>query len=286
MEILNIFNNREKSIILWTTVILILILFNSAIRKSIWGVLKSFFVIKLQIPLIFMVIYVTSIVLFLSKINLWEMYMLKDTLVYGVGIGLALFFDFNKAIEGKKYFISKIKDVFRISVIIDFIINFYVFSFWQELIFFPIITFLYLLLVVSKTKKEFAIVTNLLTKLFGFIGLSLIVFAIYKIVTDYGSLFTINNLFIFLIPPVLTLLYLPVIYVIALVGRYEWLFKSIETLTRNHKRLSKYTKWRLFRKCLFNIDKLNKFYPTVARNLYQARSKKDIDKIFNNNVAI
>lgn len=161
--------------------------------------------------------------------------MLKDTCVWGLFSALSLFFNIYKA-RDFSFFKNVLKDSAKLIVIVEFIINLYIFPFAIELILLPLIIALTMMQTYSeiegKRNKEHKKTTSCLNKLMSIIGIVVIVYSSIMAI-KYGNLFSADNLKIFFLPIVLTILSIPYFYILALCLEYESVFIAIKHTRRN-----------------------------------------------------
>jgi hypothetical protein len=228
--------------------------FGADIRKSMVGVLKALFGRKIFSIILLMLLYVAGIIFILRQIHFWSTYLFNDTIFWFFSFAIVTFFTINKA-EDNSYFKSLLCDCFKGTLFIEFLVNFYTFSLTIELIMFPIIIFIGLIQTFSKSDKKYEPVTKVFTNILALIGTTYFLYALYKTVADYSSLFTKQNLFSLLLPIILTLALLPFLYGLALYMKYETLFIRVQFMTNDKDKNAK-LKQAIFSTAKFNLSKL------------------------------
>lgn len=256
-HLLNIFNNREIALFIWFFLFLIWVLSKKEIRKSLVGVLKAFLKWKILTSVFSMILYVSLLIALSYKIRFWDTSMLKDTLYWFFGVAFIMLMNSNKTNEEDHYFKKVLLDNLKLVVVLEFIINLYVFNLVVEVIFIPILIFIVIVNAFAETKKEYLPVSKLMSNILTFIGICFVVFSFKNIVTDFKSFAKIDNLRSFLLPPVLTFTYSPFIYLMALYIKYENIYLRMD-LFNEKKKILKYAKRKIFVLCHFNLKKLNK----------------------------
>lgn len=96
---INTLNTRELAMLIWLLILLVWMVLNKKIRKSLYDVVKAFCNIKLITPIILFLIYTICVVVVLFKVNLWGTFLLKDTIVWFISSGVLTVF---KSIDGSK----------------------------------------------------------------------------------------------------------------------------------------------------------------------------------------
>lgn len=116
MEIaIDFFNNREKAFIIWLTIFLTWFFSKKENRKNIFLTLKtlckSLFTGKVGIALYMMLIYIILMIICLYKINFWDYFLLKDTLLWFICSAFVLFVNVTKAYSERGYFKKKLRTI-------------------------------------------------------------------------------------------------------------------------------------------------------------------------------
>jgi len=276
---MNLFNNREIATAIWLLVIFVIMLFKRDIRKSLSDVIKAFFKIKILSSIFLMIAYITGIVFVLYQINFWNTSLLKDTVVWVCFTGILLSFNLATSDTDQNLFRKIIINNIKIIIIIEFIVNTYTFSLVGELILIPVVTFIVILEVVAKTDEKYSSVAKLMHGLQIIIGIVILIFAISNVVSDYknfGSLDTLRN---FLLAPLLTISFLPFIYLMILFATYELLFTRLNSGYEKNKKLKRYAKRKSIQHCLLSLKNVKKALNMNTYNLTYIRNKEDVDKM-------
>jgi len=253
------FNNREISLAIWLLILLIVFLSKKEIRASSLNVIKVFFGKKIFTIYLLMTVYVLLLVYFLYEIKFWNSALLKETIFWYFGVAFISLVNASKVNQDEEYFKKIFKDNLKLIVILEFITTLYSFSLIVELFLVPLLLFIAMLSAFTEVyKKKYYQVKKVIDTIFSLIGVLILVFAIYKIVTDIYSLVNIINLTSFLLPPILTFLFIPFIYLFALLMSYEVFFVRLKFFIKD-KRTLRYTKWKIFTSFHFRLRQLNKF---------------------------
>lgn len=245
-DFLKLLSNREISILIWAFLTLtILILSSKGSFGNLLSVVKALFSKKFIPFYATFGIYFFIIISILSKFSIWEFSLYKDFIYWFLTTGIVLFFNSNN-LKGYKDFTKVILTAISLTIILEFIIGFYNFSLVWELILIPIVTFISLLSLVAEMKKDdrnTKIVANILKNILSFIGLGIFIYCIYQLTINYKDFFTLSNLKSFLLPPLFTLLFLPLVYFTVLYIKYERAFGNLRRykfLTNNRKKKIKF----------------------------------------------
>lgn len=271
---MDILNNREISIVIWFSIFLTVILFNKGIRSTLKNILDTIFCKQILIPVAVMASYVLIIIYLLSQIDLWRADQIKNSIVWFFSVALVSMFGINNIKDNPHYFKNTLKNNLKIIVIIQFIISVYTFSLLSELIFVPFIVFLSLMIAVSSFSEEHKTVEVILNKLLEYIGVGIIVFTIYKIFSDFSTIYQEKTVYDFIVPTLLSILFLPFLFLLSVFMNYENAFVRLSTFL-DDKKLLKYAKYKSFRAFLLNTSALQRWAKLVARNKLQNRKEVD-----------
>jgi hypothetical protein len=271
---MDIFNNRELSILIWSSILLAWGLTKPAIRNSLFGVIKCFFVWRIITVVIFMVSYISLLVYLLYVVGVWDTNQLKSTIIWSVSVALLSLFRIHKTKEDKDFFRNSVKDIFRLTIFLEFIADFFSFNLIFELIFIPLTVFLGGVLAYSQTDNKFESAEKLLNNVFSLLGFFLIAYAGYRISSDISAFTSLNTLSDFYTPPLLSLGFLPFLFIMLIYHNYETAFIRIKHLIKEES-LHQYAKIKAGIKFNVNFKLLKRWLNSLV--YLQIESKDDID---------
>lgn len=289
VELLRLLSNREMSIIIWALIFILVLVIKSIISQARpWTIINLLFA-KIFIPFYIIIgLYFYIIISLLQELSIWECSLYKDFVYWLLTTAMVLFFRANN-LETYKDFINIILTAISTTIILEFIINFYNFSLIGELIFIPLVTIIaFLTLMTEKKKDEGNIrqVAEFMRNLLSVIGFGVFLFVVFKLIFAYNDLFTLSNLKSFLLPPIFTLLFLPVIYFTVLFMKYEVIFMNLNRykfLSKTRKRKIKYSIIRYANINLKNIETSNKI---ILYNKRELQNETDIKSYLRKNVKL
>lgn len=265
----DLFNNREIAVGLWLTALIVFAASKKVVRSSFADVLRAFLNPKIIIPLVLSFIPSVLVVWLLAHLNLWDLSVLKETIYWVVGTGIIMFGKFNNVKDLKSLYKQTAKETLALVVILEFIIWLYVFPLWAELLFVPFVTFIVLLATVAKYMKTDGIelTRKVLNGTQVFIGLLVLLFAFIAFVKSPATLFTLQNLELFLLPIVLSLTYVPSVYFIALYSKYELVFNRINYPMKLNRKSKRAIKLAAIRRCGLSVYVTGEMIRHLAINL-------------------
>jgi hypothetical protein len=241
-------NNREIATLFWLTLLVVGAFAWPATRSSAFGVIKAFFRRPLLIVFAAAALYVAACVALLQTFHLWEWANLKTTMVWAASFAFLSMFDLNRIDEDHTYFRKTLRDTLSVTAALLFIAQFYAFRLAIELLLLPAITFIALLHAIPEAKPEHAAVNSLLGNLLATTGLTFFAYSAYQTVRHWSEFATVHTAREFGVPILLSILFLPFLYVMSVYSVYERVFIGLTWAIEND-RLRRYAK----RKALLNF---------------------------------
>jgi hypothetical protein len=271
-----VFNNREIATIVWGIVILPFLLRPVRVRKSLAGLLKMMFAGKLLFPVLLLAAYIGGIVYLLSRLELWTVTLLKDTLFWFFSAGLLTIYKYVSAKDGNVPIKELLFDNLKLIVVLEFLTNTYTFALWAEVILVPVVMVVAMMNAYAEATKENRDVAKLLGGIMAGIGILMVGHTLYSAVQDYRALGTFETLRSFLLPILLSAAIIPTAYLMAVFASYESLFVGFKLGKDRSKRFVNYCKWRVLWHCGFSIKRISRLKPF---NLMHLESKEDLNSM-------
>ena len=267
------FNNRELAVSIWIFFTIIWCVSYSKIRKSFFQLIKAFFAWKLTLSYILMFTYIASVIWVLKVMAIWKIDHIPLTVLWCVCVAFVMLFNFQKA-NDQKNFKNSVKDNIKGLVYLEFFVNLYVFNFWIEFMIVPIFGIIGGMKAIAERNKEYEIVDKLLNFIFVAAGLFLLFYASYKVVTHFENFVTIQNLESFYMPILLSILFIPFVYIAALIAAYETLFIRLQFFVPD-KAVLRYAKLKTILSIQFNLSKLNRWSDYINKN-WRFKNRKEV----------
>lgn len=264
-----IFSNREISILFWVLILLFFSCTKRDIRGSLVNLISAFFNRHIVTLFLLMAGYVYLVVDTLFSLGLWEFGQLKNTIMWFVLVASVELLKANRI--KNEYFKNSIKGHFKLLVILEFIVAFQSFSLISELIIVPVLTLVALLLAVSETKDEYKPAKKVFSFLQSIFGLAMVSFGIYFIVKNFSGFSTLDTIFDFVTPLILSVFLLPFIYVVSVYMRYEVAVSRVNTYTED-KFLRPYAKIQGLFKFKADNKKLRRWLNFSCASDFKSRS--------------
>ena len=276
---IGIFNNREIAIAFWTMIFFVWALSKRKIRRSILNLTKSFLSIKIIIPLILLLLYSSLVVLLLRNIHIWKLSNLKETIYWFIFSGAITAFRTIINDEAERPFRKIIRELVTVIIVIEFIVNTYIFSLPIELFFIPMVSILTVIYTYSSLNTEYKKVEHYFGTLLAIIGIIMIVHALAQIFLDFNNFKSFDTLIDFILPVILTISIIPATYLLMLYASYESFFTYIDFVLGDSMKMKRYAKKLLIFHCNFRISKMRNVLKCRVTRLYDTVTKEDIRKI-------
>jgi hypothetical protein len=262
----------------WLIFVITVVFINKKTRNSAFDVIKAACKKQLITPFLIMIVYAFLLTSLFSMTKFWEWKYLKDIFIWVLFVGIPVCFGaVNKGLK-KNYFKSMVIDNLKFIVLIEFLFSTFTFNIYVELIMIPCITFVYLLEVVASTDEKLRTTGKIFSGFLAIIGFTVLGFTLNIAINDYKSLGVIETLVVFFIPFVLSILYVPVAYFVALYAKYEIIFIRVmlnkkwtnEQIRKKKCEIYKACSWSYKKLLLFEKEYVNRIYAGISDNEYCA----------------
>ncbi|MCA0237569.1 MAG: hypothetical protein LCH81_14425 [Bacteroidetes bacterium] len=273
------FSNRDIALVFWILIITILLPLNKDIRKSIGEVIKILLSKPLLISFLIFLDYVIFLIWILQKVGFWEPSLLKTTVFWFFGFAVVLLFRLPKAVN-IAYFKDIVKDSIKLTLILEFLADTYTFNLWIEIVGMFFLVFLAMLQAYASIDQKNERIEKLIKSFFSLFGIFIFARIVYMASTQFSDLWTVSNAKDFLLPIILSLMFIPFIYIMALYSQYEGLFLRLKYLAKEED-FQKKAKWKILQVANINLDKISNISGRIAKLLLvdESRSLDDIRKI-------
>ena len=278
---MDIFSTRELATAFWIGVILIAvgvtIVTNKKIRQGFIGVLKCFFNRKLRKLWEIYFLYIGIITLMFSRLPIWKNTCLKDIILWTLFSGLTICMNAVAGEADEKYISKVLKDNIRFTVVTEFLLSTFTFSFWVELIIIPITTVIVLFDTVAEHKSDAIAVHKLLQDVMAFAGLCVILQTVRVGILEYRELNVINTLVSFFIPIVYLLLVTPLEYAFELYSKYEMLFIQMHFKEPSDKMVRRKRHLKVIKVCGLSVKRIMLFQKQCIPRMYISMPDVEFD---------
>ncbi|ABC62847.1 hypothetical protein [Erythrobacter litoralis] len=275
-ELLKQLSNREIATLIWIGLFLIWMLATPKVRQSLGAVIKAFCQPVILRVVAVAALYIMGTIWLLYWRDIWTTDFIYMTLTWAITFGLVTMFEAHKMASDKRFMGKIIRDVFNVTAVLIFFIELHSFSLVVELIALPVVTLLTLMHELAKMKEEHAAVEKLLGAILAIVGLSYLSLSLWQTWAGYGEINGLDTLRAFIIPILLSLLFLPFLFGLGVYMAYERIFASLSLWM--DKKLLKYSKRQAGIRCRTNLDYLERWHRVVQRE--RPETKEAARKLF------
>jgi hypothetical protein len=220
-------NNREWAILIWLAVLLVWLLLGKKSRAALASAVRTFCTPNILIPVSLLLGYVGIEVWLGAWLSLWRLELIKETVVWFLATGFALFLNFNKVATERHYFRNRMLAAFGLVVFLEFFTNLFVLNLVAELLLQPFLALLGMMTVVAAARREHRPAKRLAEGLLIATVLALLAFNVQQVVVNWDEIdrgLAIRQL---ALPMWMTVGLLPFVYFMSLYSNYELAFKWI-----------------------------------------------------------
>lgn len=275
-EIVSIFSSREQATIIWILLLITMLfvwsIFNNKIRKSIKDVIISFFNKKIIISVFLFFVYVVLITFLLSKLPLWDKIYIKDITIWSLFNGLIIYLNSADRESNELYVKTILKNIFQISLVVEFLYNTFTFNIIIELLLLPFLFFIIICESYSKAKTRYDSSYKNIYKSFSIVNhiicIIIFIFTIIEFIVNHKSHNFQIDFISFLIPLIYTILIIPIVYFLGLYSKYDILFYRLFYNNNLSKKENIKRKIRIIKECGLSIKKTELFYREYCKTGY------------------
>jgi hypothetical protein len=279
---IGIFSTREIATIIWLTVLIAFLFAYKHTRNSALSVIKVACSKQLVIPFVFVFTHAIGLTFLFSLTAIWKYAYIKDIAEWVLFAGVPTCFGAVSMKNGHNYFKRIVIDNLKLVVLVEFFVSTFTFNIVVEIVLIPILTILFLLDAIAKTKEEFKSVKKLMSCLLILIGLMILGLSMKNAINDYSSLAIVDTLVSFFIPLVLSILFLPVAYGFAVYAKYQMIFIRMSFKETDDKKIRVLHSWKAIKVCALSYSKLCRFEKECVSNKYIRINEQEFDNIINN----
>jgi hypothetical protein len=183
---------------------------------------------------------------------------------------------------GEELFKTMLLDTLRLTALVEFLTNVYVFPLCVEAIMTPVMFFAWVTLSYVQATGEQEAVQRLLERFVILIGAVVIVVSVVHAALDWSNFATGETLRAFFATPLLTIALLPFIYIVGLRMAYEVLFVRVGFALRDsdaEPTPPRDVRLTILRCCGLNLARVNRFASDVVPRMFSATSKSEAQRM-------
>lgn len=249
---------RELALATWLVVFMVWCLSQTSIRQSLAGLVGAAVqpILVTLVGLIFA--YTAAAVWLLARLDLWELSQFKTTLIWAAFIAIASAGEAIARKDDPRFLWNAFRDNLKLVVLIEFIVSLYTFSYLVELIVLPIVTIIATMAAMAEREPAHRIVAVVFNNLLAALGLALIVYSAWMVVHHFGDVATLDNLRELYTPPLLSLLFLPFLFILKTYSAYELAFNALRFVIKD-RALRRHAEWSAVRAFALDVEALRRW---------------------------
>ncbi len=205
------------------------------VRVGLKSMVSAFFVWQIQSVLLLMVIYMASIIYFLSELGMWDVEQTKNTVIWCVSVGVMSLFKLKSFQKDSGFFKRSVLANLKLIAIFELVVSAYSFPLLIEILLLPLLTFISVLIAFAELDARHYIVKRVLEAVLSIFGLVVICYTVYMLFIDLRGVANEQTVYDFLVPPLLTLLYLPFIFFMVIYTSYQYSSVRLRFLIKDQK---------------------------------------------------
>lgn len=275
---MEVFSTRELVFIIYLTIFAFWAIAKKSIRDSLFDLIKCALSTKLLVPFIILIFYSSIIIYILHCLSLWDLAYIKDIILWILFSGVPVCFNsINSSVEDH-YFKHMITDNITFAVLAEFFIATFPFSFLIELILQPVLFALISIQIISKYREEYRAVNRITNYLLSIFSLIIIGHTIIQVFKEYTQFNFVQTAITLALPLLLSILYLPFAYFLALYSKYEILFLRMKSKLA-HNKLTFAHICKVILACKFSYTKVCRFTKESVKEMYVSMPETNFDLI-------
>lgn len=276
---MGLFNNRELASLILLTLVMVWALRKAGIRRSLKSTVRAFFRKEIIVLVLLMVLYTGATVTVLRCISIWNLSLLKDTIVWFWVGAMPMIMHFMTSRNTENIFRKVAVDSIRVIIVLEFLVNTYTFPFVVELIIVPTMTLVAMLDVVSSTDKKFAELSKFTKGIQVVVGCAIVVIAIGRAILDWHNLASFDSFRSIALAPILCLLFTPFLYIAALISNYQQVFVRLNIGVEKEAKFKRYVRRRVILHVGLSLRRLQHLDRNYAADFMRVETKDDVDRL-------
>ena len=273
------FNNREIAGACWLVVLLAWMLPKAAVRKSLGGVLQAFFQRKILASVCIMALYSAAAAILLTAIDLWRVSLLKDTIVWFCASAMVMVMRFVTSRDSESIFREVLAESLTIVIVLEFLFNTYTFSLPIELVLMPVLALVVMVNALASSDKQYSEVAKITRGIQTAFGFGILAIVLIRAVSDLKALESLDTVRSIALAPLLSLLFVPCLYILVLISQYELVFMRLDVGAEKDHRVKRYARRRILMHVGLSMKKVRHLLREHLIDLTHIQTEADVDRI-------
>lgn len=272
-----IFTTREIAIFIYAILFISYIIVRNKTRSTIIPVIKAAFHIKLIVPFLLILLFASGVTYLCTFLPFWNWQYIKDIIFWTLFAGVPICFNATSRKVEEHYFKNIIIDNLKFTALVEFFTGTFTFHIIFESILQPILFILMILqsTLVKKSEKTQKSIDGFV----GLFGLGIIALTIKSAIDSINSVQFIDIAVGFVLPMVLSILYLPVAYFFAVYAKYEILFMRMSFKEPNDKKIKLKHRLDTIKVCRLSYKKICRFLNEYIPKMYVTMNQETFETL-------
>jgi len=264
---MDILNNREIAIALWLILAATYIYAAKGMREVRSAFKELAFVFQsrpLMIVFTLAAAYTAAMVYLLLDWELWNTDQLKNTVFWFFSVGLLTIYRLDKIKIDPHFLKNSLIGNLRVLAILQFVIGIYSFPLLAEFFLVPFMIVVGMMIPIAESDTKYLQVKKLLSGTVISFGLFTLAYTAYMLATDFKALGQEKTFYDFIVPALLTVMYLPFVFAMMTYSTYETVFMRLQFTVQDRRlrRLAKFYAVILFN---FRLDAISRWADHITR---------------------
>jgi len=273
-------NPRQLSLVIWIGVAFVIGLAMSGIRSSIFSTLRTVLNPALLIPAALSAGWTAAVVYGLYHLGLWSPSLWWDTLVFTLVGTTALVLRMSQSKDFSRGYYARIAlQGLGFSVLLGTFVSTYTFGLPVELLLVPWLVLLGGVQAMASSSEEYAPAAKPVKVLIVLTWLALLFRAVSGAIADHEGFLRLLTVQSLLLLFVLTVAYLPYLFLLRLWMTYELAFTPLQ-LGEDKRFVRLYARARTILRCRLNLSRLEQFRRGPGNHLRGATTRAAVDQVF------
>ncbi|GAI36473.1 unnamed protein product [marine sediment metagenome] len=210
-------NERQLATLIWLGVFALLILLLPKVRAGVRNITARLTNLKIIIPIVALLVYVGVLVFVGWRVKWWTIDLTTDTVFWFFGSALVLLFNIDRVSKTERFFRKAVIGTVGVTALTEFFVNnLFIFSLPIELLLILVLSVLVIISVVASYEPRFRSVKRLVDSVLALIGISLAVYIVVRVVSEWDKIDKLGAIRTFTLPLWLMVGVLPFIYAVSL----------------------------------------------------------------------
>lgn len=271
LEILNSIDTREIATAIWLGIFITWCVTKPGVRKGFGSVISAATARPIVIALSLAIAYLSAVTIDLRAYDLWTLTQLKITVLWFFFAGIPALMDTPDISNDPTKLRAAVAKNFKLSLLLDFFVNLYKMPLFLELVFVPFTALIGGLLAVAQSNEKYVTVQKLLNGILLAVGLGALVFATYKMTTDFSAIANANTLRDLALPIIYNIAFIPLLWAMSIYAAYEAVFCRLPFVIKDYA-LHPYARCRLLLGFRTDVSALNDWFKAAWSGALNTRS--------------